>query len=58
MAEAVVPACRYDAVRVWFGPVHGALRNGLVPKLRRIGSIVALDLAVISDRVAAVLVDL
>jgi hypothetical protein len=58
LGEAVVPAGRYDAVRVRFGPVRGALRNGLVPEVRPIGSTVALDLAVIPERVAAVLVDL
>ena len=58
VGEGVVPAGRYDAVRVWFGPARGALRNGLVPEVRPIGSTVALDLAVGPDRVAAVLVDL
>jgi hypothetical protein len=58
VGDGVVPAGRYDAVRVWFGPARGALRNGLVPEVRPIGSTVALDLAVGPDRVAAVLVDL
>ncbi|MGH7673093.1 MAG: DUF4382 domain-containing protein [Gemmatimonadales bacterium] len=58
VGEAAVPAGRYDAVRVWFGPVRGALRNGLAPELRPIGSTVALDLAVEPNGLAAVLVDL
>ena len=58
VGDGVVPAGRYDAVRVWLGPARGALRNGLVPEVRPIGSTVTLDLAVGPDRVAAVLVDL
>jgi len=53
-----VPAERYDAVRVRFGAMRGALRAGPVPDVRAIGSTVAVTLTVVPDRVAAVLVDL
>jgi hypothetical protein len=56
--EAEVPVGRYDAVRVRFGAVRGTLRSGQPAVVRPIGSTVALDLAVVPDRVAAVLVDL